>query len=488
MKSFLTLLIIAFLAGCQTPKEHMDQERYRPQVHFTPKVNWVNDPNGLVYYENEYHLFYQYNPFGTTWGHMSWGHAISKDLLHWDELPLALAEYMDPTTEDSTMIFSGTAVVDKNNTSGLCAGTDCLVAIYTSNVHKGNQGLVQHQSLAYSDDKGRTWTRYEKNPILDIQRKDFRDPKVFWYEPQQKWVMALVIPDLFKVQLYQSKNLLQWTLMSEFGNAGDTTRIWECPDLYELPVENNSDKSKWVLSLSGGHPAGPTFVGMQYFVGDFDGTKFISDQVEPLYVEHGKDYYAGIVFNNVKDRTIMLGWVNNWTYANLIPTETWRGTFSIPRELSLIETPTGLRLKQKTISEFKNLLGEKITDINSFEGKSFYLEAEIADQGEIHLFKSEHQQTTIGYKDGKLFLDRSNSGNTNFQKDFASIESVAIQEKPERIAIKILVDESIIEIVSNDGLYAITDQVFPNTEKTITEILGNVTILNARTLKSIGKK
>lgn len=486
MKLFIPLfvLISLLILNC-TPTEMKTAERFRPQVHFTPKINWINDPNGLVFYEGEYHLFYQYNPFGTMWGHMSWGHAVSRDMINWEHLPIALEEYLDPTIGDSTMIFSGTAVVDKNNTSGLCEGKDCMIAIYTSNLHKDNQGIRQHQSLAYSNDKGRTWKRYDKNPILDIQRKDFRDPKVFWYEPQQKWVMALVVPDLFTVQLYESKNLLKWDLMSEFGKVGDTLRIWECPDLYELSIEGQPGKTKWVLSLSGGHPAGPTFVGMQYFVGDFDGKTFKSEQTTPLYLEHGKDYYAGIVFNNVTDRTIMLGWINNWTYANQIPTETWRGAFSIPRELKLTETSDGLRLSQKPINEFNTLRNEEVGDLKSLTTNSFELELEIPDGGGVHLFKSGTEQTTIRYQDGKLYLDRSKSGNVSFQKDFASVESITINQKHPVITVTIIVDQSIIEVISKDGLYAITDQVFPTSEKSTHELFGNAQVKKGWKLKSI---
>jgi fructan beta-fructosidase len=489
MKKYFPILILAgiYLTGCKSEQssESVTQEKYRPQFHFTPEKNWINDPNGLVFYEGEYHLFYQYNPFGTRWGHMSWGHAVSRDMINWEHLPIALEEYLDPTTNDSTMIFSGTAVVDHNNSSGLCEGKDCMIAIYTSNLHKDNQGLRQHQSLAYSNDKGRTWKRYDKNPVLDIQRKDFRDPKVFWYEPQQKWVMALVVPDLFTVQLYESKNLLKWDLMSEFGKVGDTLRIWECPDLYELPIEGQPGKTQWVLSLSGGHPAGPTFVGMQYFVGDFDGKIFKSEQTSPLYLEHGKDYYAGIVFNNVTDRTIMLGWINNWTYANQIPTETWRGAFSIPRELKLAETSEGLRLSQYPIVEFNTLSEAEVGELNSLTTNSFELELEIPDGGGIHLFKSDTEQTTIGYQDGNLFLDRSKSGNTSFQKDFASIESIAIIPKRPAIAVKVIVDQSILEVISKDGLYAITDQVFPTSEKSIHEVFGNAKLKKGWKLKSV---
>ncbi len=488
MKKNLTILLLVaiYFTSCKSEQvtETNSQEKYKPLFHFTPEKNWINDPNGLVYYEGEYHLFYQYNPYATTWGHMSWGHAVSKDMIHWEHLPIALEEYLDPTTNDSTMIFSGTAVVDHNNSSGLCEGKDCMIAIYTSNLHKDNQGLRQHQSLAYSNDKGRTWKRYDKNPILDIQRRDFRDPKVFWYEPQQKWLMALVVPDLFVVQLYESKNLLKWDLMSEFGKVGDTLRIWECPDLYELPVEGQ-EKTKWVLSLSGSHPAGPTFVGMQYFVGDFDGKTFSSEQTTPLYLEHGKDYYAGIVFNNMKNRTIMLGWINNWTYANQVPTETWRGAFSIPRELNLVETTEGLRLSQHPVTEFNELREAEVGDLTSLTTNSFELELEIPDGGGVHLFKSATEQTTIGYQDGKLYLDRTKSGNISFQKDFASEESVHINSKQPTIAVRVIVDQSIIEVITKDGLYAITDQVFPTSEKSTIEVFGNANLQKAWKLKSI---
>ncbi len=475
MKIIFSLPIVILLAACQSDKRAQQEtnyqpEKYRPAYHFTPEKNWINDPNGLVYYEGEYHLFYQYNPYGNKWGHMSWGHAVSNDLLHWQHLPVALEEYPDPLTGDSTMIFSGTAVIDKN-TSGLCEGKDCMIAIYTSNVHKDNQGLTQHQSLAYSNDKGRTWKRYYKNPILDIKRKDFRDPKVFWFEPQQKWVMATVIPDLFKVRFYESKNLLEWKQLSEFGPLGDTTRIWECPDLYELPIDNQPGKTKWVLSLSGGHPQGSKFVGMQYFIGHFNGKNFVADDLKQpaLYIDHGKDFYAGIVYNNmpIEDgRTIMIGWVNNWTYANQVPTSPWRGAMSLPRTLSLKETEMGLRLIQTPIKEIESLRTEMMTDTISLES-SVEIELELnvdpSQEEGIRLFESEGEETVIGYRaaDHILFLDRRKSGNVNFNPDFASIEEVSIMSVNKKIKLRIFVDQSIIEVFANDGEATITDYVFP---------------------------
>lgn len=457
------LLIVVLASVCCTPEKKettFNIETYRPHYHFTPTKNWTNDPNGLVFHDGEYHLFYQYNPYGDKWGHMSWGHAISSDLLHWEHLPVAIAEYQDRITGDSTMIFSGTVVSDTRNTSGLGNENGCLVAIFTSHVHKNGQGLKQHQSLAYSTDNGRTWKLYDQNPILDIGRKDFRDPKVFWYEPQKKWVMVLVVPDLYKVQFYQSKNLLKWDLMSEFGDVGDTTRIWECPDLYQLPVEG-SNESKWVLSLSGSHPAGPKFVGMQYFVGEFDGTAFISKQKEARYVDHGKDFYAGIVFNNVPDRTLMMGWINNWTYANDIPTSPWRGAMSLPRELTLTKNGDDYLLNQRPLKKVSDLRKEVITDLAGYSGGSFEIELlwKGGDGTILEMFSKDDEKTIIGKKDNTLFIDRTHSGKTDFQPDFASIDFASV--KGDTVKIHAFVDQSIIELFINDGEATITSQVFP---------------------------
>jgi fructan beta-fructosidase len=461
MRLFGFAALLALL-GCSSEKNNMPapySEKYRPQYHFSPAKNWTNDPNGLIFFEGEYHVFYQYNPYGDTWGHMSWGHAVSKDLLHWEHLPVAIAEYQDRTSGDSTMIFSGTVVADTNNTSGLCAG-GCLIAIFTSHVHKNNEGLRQHQSMAYSNDRGRTWTLYEGNPILDIQRKDFRDPKVFWYAPQQKWVMALVIPDLYKVQLYQSKNLLKWELMSEFGPAGDTSRIWECPDLYELPVANDPGKTRWVLSLSGSHPAGPTYVGMQYFVGQFDGTTFTTDQAETRYLDFGKDYNAGIIFNNLSGRTLMLGWLNNWAYANHIPTSPWRGAMSLPRELTLRKENDRYHLHQQPLNEVETLRATEIKDLASYTDASLELEFTWAgDDGPMfEFFIDGDQKVVLGRQGNEVYLDRTLSGLTGFHKDFAGIDRAPVSG--DTVKVRMLIDQSVAEVFVNDGEATITSQVF----------------------------
>jgi sucrose-6-phosphate hydrolase SacC (GH32 family) len=248
-------------------------EPFRPQFHFTPEKNWMNDPNGMVFYEGEYHLFYQYNPSGDKWGHMSWGHAVSSDLVHWKHLPLALAE------ENGVMIFSGSAVVDWKNTSGFGKdGKPPLVAIYTGHY---TEKPLQNQQIAYSNDKGRTWTKYSGNPVLDIGEKDFRDPKVFWHEPTHQWVMVAAWPLERKVRFYASPNLKEWSHLSDFGPAGATKGIWECPDLFPLAIEGNTNQTKWVLivNLNPGGPAGGS--GSQYFVGDFDGQRFLLDASYP---------------------------------------------------------------------------------------------------------------------------------------------------------------------------------------------------------------
>jgi sucrose-6-phosphate hydrolase SacC (GH32 family) len=269
-----------YFAAMAAPADGYYAEPLRPQYHFTPEKNWMNDPNGMVYYEGEYHLFYQYNPFGDKWGHMSWGHAVSPDMLHWKHLPLALVE------EDGVMIFSGSAVIDWNNSSGFGKdGQPPMVAIYTG--YRTNDNL-QFQCIAYSNDKGRTWTKYAGNPVINLNSKEFRDPKVQWHEPTRRWIMTVSLSVEHKVQFYGSTNLKDWKLLSEFGPAGATGGVWECPDLFELPVEGTKEK-RWVLvvNIGSGSVAGGS--GGQYFIGQFDGTRFTADvTATPEYVPAGK--------------------------------------------------------------------------------------------------------------------------------------------------------------------------------------------------------
>jgi sucrose-6-phosphate hydrolase SacC (GH32 family) len=283
MSRYFAAVVLAGIAALSSFGADRYREPFRPQFHFTPERNWMNDPNGMVFFEDEYHLFYQYNPYGDKWGHMSWGHAVSRDLLHWEHLPLALAE------EDGVMIFSGSAVVDWKNTSGVGVdGKPPLVAIYT-----GHRNKRQDQRIAYSNDRGRTWTKYSGNPVLDLNMADFRDPKVYWHEPTQHWFMVVALPTEKKVHFYTSGDLKEWKYSGEFGPAGATNGVWECPDLFPVTIEGEVGATKWVLivNISSGGPAGGS--GCQYFIGDFDGTRFIADAPAP---DHAEKVPAGRIF------------------------------------------------------------------------------------------------------------------------------------------------------------------------------------------------
>ncbi|MCR9063803.1 MAG: glycoside hydrolase family 32 protein [Cytophagales bacterium] len=459
------LLFIVSIACKETEPITMT---YRPEHHFTPPQNWTNDPNGLVYLDGEYHFFYQYNPFGDKWGHMSWGHAVSTDLMHWEHLPLALPEF-DIGDGTTTMIYSGSAVIDSANTSGFFEEgfTKGMVAIFTSNVDSSGVGIAQHQSLAYSSDKGRTWQYYDRNPVLDIGLKDFRDPNVIWNEKRNSWLMSVVKPLEFTVQFYESKNLKEWTLLSEFGKTGDTSKIWECPALFKVPVEN-SEEEKWVLLVSSGHKT-KGYVGMQYFVGDFDGTTFQSQKQEDVFqLDAGKDFYAAIPFNNRPEsqkKPIIMGWANNWAYSGDIPTNGFRGGFSFPRELMLYKEKDIYRLKNapivsNDIPEFSLSKGDKPLE---FDKPVFHVKVENVDgRFELLIKQSEEEFTKITVEEGILSFDRTRSGKTDFNKAFPSVDSMQLGEFSN---LDIYMDHSYIEVFVNDGKHAMTQQVFPNGHK-----------------------
>ncbi len=471
------------------------QQVFRPQYHFSPRANWINDPNGLVYFDGEYHLFYQHNPFGTRWGHMTWGHAISRDLVHWRELPPALAE------EGSTMIFSGSCVVDKTNSSGFGRGsTPPMVAIYT-----GHQENRQSQHIAYSTDKGRTWTKYNANPVIDLAKKDFRDPKVFWHEPTRRWVMVVLLPTEKKALFFNSINLRQWTKTGEFTSPDSPATIWECPDLVEVPVDNAVER-KWVLLLSMGSNAPAGGSGMQYFVGRFDGKTFVSESKpgEPRYVDYGKDYYAAITYNNLPVRgnrgPISIGWMNNWQYANDLPTTVFRGAMTLPRELKLAGQTDGkstrYHLRQRPVQELKQLLDTPFrmigTDVAAFNRQLAYaepltdaylltaeLETKAGDKDyRILLHKNpqnDDDATVIGYDMIKqqLYVDRSRVGQASFHKDFPGRYTAPLKPQNGRVSLQIWVDRSSVEVFANDGAVTMTNQVFPDPANTGIRLLGN---------------
>ena len=446
------------------------QDKYKPAFHFSPDNNWINDPNGLVYANGVYHLFYQYNPYGNVWGHMSWGHSTSTDLMHWTKRSVALLEEV----ANNKMIFSGSAVTDRNNSSGFGINNqNSLVAVYTANMPGS-----QNQNLAYSIDNGETWTKFSGNPVLDINSSEFRDPKVFWYAQQQKWVMVVSKPEKHEAWFYESINLKSWNFMSKWGNAGDIKRAWECPDLIEMTVEGTAEK-KWVLTNSSGNPQ-ESFGGMQYFVGDFDGNTFVpvSSYINASYLDFGKDFYAGVSFNDApNNRKIMIGWANNWEYANDIPTgNVWRGIYSIPRELTLRKNGIEYQLYQQPVAELNALRQDSLLinqqpvlsvyDI-SFSGNTYELQATIepgsATGVGIRVLKSKDEETVIRYDNvnHQLLLDRTKSGNINFNNKFASIERAHVDLQNNMLKVRILVDKSIIEVFINEGQVTLTDLVFP---------------------------
>ena len=442
-------------------------QAYRPQVHFSPHHNWTNDPNGLVYFEGEYHLFFQYNPFGDRWGHMSWGHAVSRDLVHWHELPVALPE------ESGVMIFTGSTVVDDRNTSGFCTGgKPCLVAVYTGHTPKaGSHPALQTQNLAYSNDRGRTWTKFSGNPVLNLNLPDFRDPGVFWSAQAKRWIMAVALPGDHRVQFYGSSDLKHWDLVSEFGPAGATGGDWECPTLFEAPIEGENGATRWVLKVGlnpGGLQGGS---GEQYFIGIFDGNRFVNQNPasQTLWTDYGKDCYCALTFNgfaNGDQKPVMLGWMNNWQYANRVPTSPWRGQMTIPRQLALRKYPEGLRLVQQPVvrhsaSKTKRLRLQLPALRAPFEIRAT-MGLGAADEIGWKLLGSDGTATTVGYdiKRQELFVDRMHSGAVDFSPDFPTRTSVRLAVSGS-LQLDILVDRSSVEVFAQRGQVAMTNLMFP---------------------------
>ncbi|HWQ31932.1 MAG TPA: glycoside hydrolase family 32 protein [Blastocatellia bacterium] len=502
LRCVLSLLLVALLIAAADGQARDDyyQEPFRPQFHFTPERNWMNDPNGLVYYQGEYHLFYQYNPFGNDWGHMSWGHAVSTDLLHWQHLPVALAE------ENGVMIFSGSAVVDRNNTSGLCRNPDpkdksCLIAIYTGHTEQN-----QSQHIAVSNDRGRTWTKYAGNPVLDIGYRDFRDPKVIWHEATKKWVMVVSLSREQKVRFYGSADLKKWELLSEFGGAGvaDKDVQWECPDLFALPVDGQPGKKKWVLivNINPGGVAGGS--GGQYFIGSFDGRRFTNDNPpeRKMFLDYGRDFYAAVTFSDIPKsdgRRILIGWMSNWQYAGKEPTSPWRTAQSVPRVLSLKRFSDGLRLAQQPVAELQRLRDRHFEKPEEVRGDALEIIAEFQTstgrQPLIRLVSGPDAATIIGYDAAteRLFIDRSRSGLVDFDPNFPGTREAPMKLRQQRLKLRVLVDRSSVEIFSADGQVAVTERIFPLNNLQTVEIVAAETqarcvAFDAWQLKSVWRK
>ncbi len=426
----------------------------RPKFHFTAQKNWMNDPNGLVYLDGQYHLFYQHNPLGDTPGNIGWGHAVSPDLLHWTEQPMAIA------FANGIMAFSGSVVVDKQNSSGF--GINALIALFTA--HHTTKAL-QAQHLAFSTDQGQTWRSYDGNPVLDIGQADFRDPKVFWHEPTQGWVMLVVLPDQHKIQFYGSSNLKNWEFLSDFGPAGATGGIWEVPDIFMLQLEQ---QQHWVLKVDIGTGALHGGSGGQYFVGQFDGIRFTADSLKTKWLDYGKDFYAALSFANLSGRHVWLAWMNNWQYAAQTPTSPWRGAMSIPRELSLRRTTDGVCLIQQPIPELQSLRGQHFSAQNFQVGS----QSKALPIGGQHLeilleltlqtaqeFGFRFGETTIGYdtQTQEVFIKRPQPNMVGFPGRHA----VVVPLEPDGLCLHIFIDTYSVEVFVQNGLFVLTDQIFP---------------------------
>lgn len=448
-----------------------NKESFRPVYHHTPAYGWMNDPNGMFYKDGVYHLYFQYNPYGSVWGNMHWGHSTSTDLMHWKFEGCAIVP------DAWGAIFSGSCVVDHENTAGF--GKEAVVAFYTS-AKSTPWGDIQMQSMAYSLDNGKTFTKYEGNPILTSSEKDFRDPKVFWYAPGKHWVMMLAVGQ--HMEIYSSVNLKEWKKESEFGAMqGAHGGVWECPDLVEIPVEGTREK-KWVLicNLNPGGPFGGS--AAQYFVGSFDGKKFVNESpTQTKWMDWGKDNYATVTWNNAPDgRCIALGWMSNWQYANNVPTRQYRSANTLARDLTLYREGQELYLKSTPSVEVKKARGKKVSIpsfrvsekheiVNLFEDNQGAYEVEILIQNAgaskiaFCLLNEKGEKVSMYYDlNRKQFvMDRSESGTVDFSKDFPAV-TVAPANVEKELTLRLFVDRSSIEAFGEDGKFVMTNLVFPS--------------------------
>lgn len=467
---------------------------YRPVYHHTPLYGWMNDPNGMVYKDGEYHLYFQYNPYGSKWGNMHWGHSVSTDLIHWNHLKPAIAR------DTLGHIFSGSTVVDKNNTAGY--GDNALIALYTS----ASDEHGQIQCMAYSTDDGRTYTKYEKNPVLVPfdGLKDFRDPKVFWYEPDKKWVM-IVSADK-EMRFYASQNLKDWEYMSAFGKGyGAQPNQFECPDFIQLPVDGNKNKMKWVMLVN--INPGCMFGGSatEYFVGDFDGKEFTCDTKPEVvkWLDYGKDHYAAVCISNTGERIISIPWMSNWQYANVTPIRQYRGANGLPRELSLYTKDGQIYVAADVVKEVEALRKDtrsfdpitvkdeyKIDEIAPQTNGAYELEMDITPNTsgvagfDLMNAKGEAAKIYLDMKAGRLVMDRTASGlvafgeksephaketddhrktmSVNYQNDFAlgTWAPLSLCEG-KTYHLNVFVDKCSVEIFVDGGRIAMTNLVFP---------------------------
>lgn len=467
------LIAIVLLLACNIGEAQAYKEPYRPQIHFSPKAHWMNDPNGMVYYKGIYHLFFQYYPDGTVWGPMHWGHATSTDLVHWKEKPIAL--YPDSLG----YIFSGSAVADINNTSGLGGkGKIPLVAIYTNHDpvgQKAGRNNYQNQSIAFSLDNGETWTKYAGNPVLKNPGiTDFRDPKVSWFEEGKKWIMTLATKD--RITFFSSPDLKNWKKESEFGESvGAHGGVWECPDLFSMDYKG---AKIWVLlvNINPGGPNGGS--ATQYFTGKFNGKTFIPFETDTRWLDYGPDEYAGVTWSNTGKRKIFLGWMSNWDYATVVPTQKWRSAMTVPRELGISKIGNKFMLTSTPVSELnilnKKIIDEKDLDVTEYDltektGKltgpaRLHITAGKIENFSIIFSNDSGEKVEIGFDKAtnSYFIDRSNSGKVDFAKRFAERHTAPRLSNKNEMDLTLILDNASVELFADNGLSVMTEIFFPN--------------------------
>lgn len=450
-------------------------EKNRPQFHFSPPSGWMNDPNGLVYNDGVYHLFYQYYPNAVVWGPMHWGHAVSTDLINWENKPIALFP------DKNGFIFSGSAVVDKDNTTGFGTnGKIPLVAIFTyhnMDGEKSGRSDFQTQGIAFSLDNGETWEKYKGNPVIgNLNTRDLRDPKVFWHEDTQSWIMALVAGDHAK--FYRSKNLKHWHNISDFGqNRGAQGGVWECPDLFPLKVENTGEE-KWVLIISIGSGAPNGGSGTQYFVGDFDGTTFTSEQEAFKWLDWGTDNYAGVTYNDAPDaQRKFIGWMSNWQYALKTPTTTWRSAMTLPRNLGLKKIDGEYVLTNYPVEEIKSLISSVDTESFELEGNEKKVFSDtVSGQSKVTMMipkkdfiisfsneSGEEFRVLFDAASNLVMLDRTAAGEDDFNYEFGNkLHYMVLDDKTnDTLKLELFIDNSSCELFINEGENVMTTQFFP---------------------------
>lgn len=422
-----------------------NREQYRPVYHHTPAYGWMNDPNGMFYKDGVWNLYFQHNPYGSQWENMTWGHSTSTDLVHWKFQG-------DPVQPDALgTVFSGSAVVDKENTSGF--GKDAVIALYTS------AGENQTQSMVYSTDNGKTFTKYEGNPVITSNVPDFRDPHMFWNEDIKKWNMILAAGQ--HMEIYTSDNLKDWKLESSFGEKyGNHGGVWECPDLMKMKVRG-TNKEKWML-ICNINPGGP-FGGSatQYFIGDFDGHKFTCESKPEVtkWMDYGKDHYATVTFDNAPaGRRVAIAWMSNWQYANQVPTLQYRSGNSIPRDLGLFEYKGETYCSVVPSPEMTAARSKKATKSLS---ESCEMVVNLKGNATITLSNDKGEKVVMLYdaKAETFSMDRTKSGKMDFSNDFAATTKAPTYGKISQL--RIFIDKSSIEVFDAEGKMAMTNLVFP---------------------------